>query len=123
MMNTWALSALWVGLALAAVVYGALGLESTGLMAPGWLRAQGDASYALYLWHVPALGALGLGFHLVHMHGTGARFAIVAGGYALAIAVSFVAYRYLERPLLRLLRRWFDSASAIAGRKAIAHTS
>jgi peptidoglycan/LPS O-acetylase OafA/YrhL len=112
-----------VGVPMAAVVYGSLGLESAGLLAPRWLRAQGDASYALYLWHVPALGALGLAFHLVHMHGTAARFAIVVGGYALAIAVSFVAYAYLERPLLRLLRRSFDSAAAIAGRKAVAHTS
>lgn len=111
-----------VGLPMAAVVYGALGLESVGLVAPGWLRAQGDASYALYLWHVPALGALGLVFHLMHVHGTPVRIAIVFGGYALAIAVSLVAYRSVERPLLRLLRRSFDSASAIAGRKAVAHT-
>lgn len=112
-----------VGLPMAAVVYGALGLENAGFVAPGWLRAQGDASYALYLWHVPVLGALGLAFHRLLMHGTAARIAIVAGGYALSIVVSFLAYGYLERPLLGALRRSFDSASAIAGRKRVAHTS
>jgi peptidoglycan/LPS O-acetylase OafA/YrhL len=112
-----------VGLPMAAVVYGALGLEAAGIIAPRWLRVQGDASYALYLWHVPAIGALGFVFHRLLMHGTAARITIVVGGYALSIAVSLLAYAYLERPLLGVLRRSFDSASAIAGRKAVAHSS
>ena len=93
-----------VGIPMALIVYGALGVERAGLLAPRWLRAQGDASYALYLWHVPVIGAIGLAFHRIHLHGTPARIAIVFGGYALAIAVSFAAYRWIERPLLRLSR-------------------
>jgi peptidoglycan/LPS O-acetylase OafA/YrhL len=112
-----------VGLPMALLVYAALGLEDRGRLAPRWLRAQGDASYALYLWHVLVLGALGLALHRVHLHGTPARIAIVFGGYALAIAVSFAAYRWIERPLLRLMRRYFESASSSTGRKAVAHTS
>jgi exopolysaccharide production protein ExoZ len=112
-----------VGLPMALLVYAALGLESRGLVAPAWLRAQGDASYALYLWHVPVIGAIGLALHAIHLHGTLARIAIVIGGYALAIAVSFAAYRYVERPLLRLARRYFERASSSTGRKAVAHSS
>lgn len=112
-----------IGLPMALLVYGALALERHGLLAPPWLRAQGDASYALYLWHVPALGAIGLALHRIHLHGTPARIFIVFGGYALAIAVSFAAYHGLERPLLRLGRRYFERASSSTGRKAVAHTS
>jgi len=112
-----------VGLPMALLIYASLGLERRGLLAPRWLRAQGDASYALYLWHVPVIGAIGLALHAVHLHGTPARVAIVFGGYALAIAASFAAYRWIERPLLWLARRYFESASSSTGRKALAQTS
>ncbi len=120
---TWA-RPLLVGLPMALLVYAALGLERhRGLLAPGWLRAQGDASYALYLWHVPVLGAIGLALHRIHLHGTPARLAIVLGGYALAVAVSFAAYRWVERPLLRLSRRYVESAPSSSGRKPAAQSS
>jgi len=112
-----------VGFPMALLVYAALGLERCGLLAPSWLRAQGDASYALYLWHVPVIGAIGLASHSFHLHGMPARIAIVFGGYVLAIAFSFVAYRGIERPLLQLARRYFESASTRTGRKAVAQTS
>jgi exopolysaccharide production protein ExoZ len=94
-----------VGAPMALLVYASLGLEKHGLLAPRPLRAQGDASYALYLWHVLVIGALGLALNRMHVHGATARVAIVFGGYALSIAVSFFAYRYVERPLLGLARR------------------
>jgi peptidoglycan/LPS O-acetylase OafA/YrhL len=112
-----------VGAPMALVLYGALGLERCGWLAPAWLRKQGDASYALYLWHVPVIGALGLALARVQVSGTPARIAIVFGGYALAIAVSLLAYAYVERPLLRLARRYFESASSKTGRKAVAQIS
>ncbi|GAC1570900.1 MAG: acyltransferase [Candidatus Elarobacter sp.] len=113
---------LLVGAPMALLVYASLGLEREGVLAPRWLRAQGDASYALYLWHVLVLGALGFGLNRVHVHGTPARIAIVFGGYALAVGVSFIAYRFVERPMLGLARRYFESASSKTGRKAAAHT-
>ena len=112
-----------VGVPMALLVYASLGLEKRGILAPRWLRAQGDASYALYLWHVLVIGGLGLALNRAHVHGATARIIIVFGGYALAIAVSFLAYRYVERPMLRLARRYFESASSSTGRKAVAHTS
>lgn len=108
-----------IGLPMALLVYAALALENDGLLAPKWLRAQGDASYALYLWHVPVIGALGLALNRAHVHGTPARIAIVFGGYALAIAASFVAYRLIERPLLRLARRSFEADATQIDRKAV----
>ena len=122
------LEAVWwrpfaVGLPIALLVYAALGLERAGVLAPSWWRAQGDASYSLYLWHVPVVGGIGVALHQVHLHGTPARLAIVFGGYALAIAASFAAYAYVERPLLRLARRYLESASSKTGRKAVAQIS
>lgn len=115
---------LLVGLPMALLVYASLGLERhRGLLAPQWLRAQGDASYALYLWHVPVLGAIGLALHRIHLHGTPARLAIVLGGYALAVAVSFLAYACVERPLLRLARRYLPTSSSSSGRSAAVQTS
>jgi exopolysaccharide production protein ExoZ len=112
-----------VGVPMALLIYASLGLEREGLLAPVWLRVQGDASYALYLWHVPVLGALGLALNHAHLHGTPARVAIVFGGYALAIVASLLAYRGIERPLLRLARRYFESESSKTGRKAVAQIS
>jgi len=112
-----------VGVPMALLIYASLGLEREGLLAPVWLRTQGDASYALYLWHVPVLGALGLALNHAHLHGTPARFAIVFGGYVLAIVTSLLAYRGIERPLLRLARRYFESESSKTGRKAVAQIS
>jgi exopolysaccharide production protein ExoZ len=108
---------------MALVVYASLGLERHGLLAPRWLRVQGDASYALYLWHVLVIGAIGFALNRVHLHGTPARIAIVFGGYALSIVVSLLAYAYVERPLLRLARRHFESESSTTGRKAATQTS
>lgn len=112
-----------VGVPMAIVVYGALGLERRRLLAPRWLRAQGDASYALYLWHVPVIGAIGLAIGHAHAHGSAARLAIIVGGYLLAIGVSLLAYAVIERPLLRLARRYLESTSDSTGRKAAAQTS
>jgi exopolysaccharide production protein ExoZ len=109
-----------VGLPMALLVYASLGLERRGLLAPRWLRAQGDASYALYLWHVPVLGAIGLALHFAHLHGTPARLVIVLGGYALAIAASFAAYRWIERPLLALARKYLEADATQIDRKAVA---
>jgi len=109
-----------VGLPMALLVYASLGLENAGAVVPRWLRAQGDASYALYLWHVLVLGALGVALHRIHLHGTPARIAIVFGGYALAIAFSFAAYRWIERPLLRLARKYLERDATQINRKAVA---
>ncbi|HZO92712.1 MAG TPA: acyltransferase [Candidatus Baltobacteraceae bacterium] len=112
-----------VGLPMAVLVYASLGLERHGILAPAWLRAQGDASYALYLWHVLVIGALGFVVGRLHAHGAPGRALILVGGYALSIAVSFVAYRRIERPLLRFGGRYFPSSSRSAGASAAAQTS
>ena len=90
------------------------------LRAHGLLRALsgrplvlvGVASYSLYLWHVP----------LLHWLDDGAAFGtaplLLAGG-ALAIGVAAVSYLAVERPFLRLGRRWQSvDAAPVANRAA-----
>lgn len=97
--------ALLVGGLLAVFVYGVVGLEAADrLVAPRWLQVLGDASYSIYLWHVLILAALGR-FVLIRLpdnpvvHGLA-----LVSTLAVVVAGSLVAYRLIERPLLRLFR-------------------
>ena len=77
------------------------------------LAALGVASYSLYLWHVPVLLAVS-GQEVVFADSGANRFAgapddfktvLVVGGLA-SIAVAAASYLVIERPFLRLRRRW-----------------
>jgi peptidoglycan/LPS O-acetylase OafA/YrhL len=89
---------------LAAVLFGALpsGLERALDWRP--LAALGVASYSLYLWHQPLLARLeletGLGF-----------LPLLAVGLPLCAAVAAVTYLTVERPFLRMRRRWTPPVS------------
>jgi peptidoglycan/LPS O-acetylase OafA/YrhL len=83
------------------------------------LAALGVASYSLYLWHVPVL--LWVSGQTVVFEDSGAnRFAgapddfkaVLAGGLAAAIVVAAASYLVIERPFLRLRRRWAPTAAA-----------
>lgn len=94
-----------VGGLLAVFVYGVVGLEATDrLVAPRWLQALGDASYSLYLWHVLILAAMGR-FLLSRLPDNAVVHALaLVFTLAVVVAGSLVAYRLIERPLLRLFR-------------------
>ena len=77
----------------------------SGIRAPGWLRYVGDASYSLYLLHLPLQGVV---LKLAFASGL----ADVLGGfgtYMLAlvstVVLACIAYATIEAPLLRVLRR------------------
>jgi peptidoglycan/LPS O-acetylase OafA/YrhL len=63
------------------------------------LAAVGVASYSLYLWHVPLIKAL-------NDHAHPGTLGLLIAGAALALAVAAVSYLVVERPFLRLRRRW-----------------
>lgn len=72
---------------------------------PRWLLALGDASYSLYLLHLPLSGLLLKGLMasgLGDVLGGAARFGLVLSAVA---GLSWLAYRGVEAPLLRVLRR------------------
>jgi peptidoglycan/LPS O-acetylase OafA/YrhL len=90
--------------AVLAVYAAAAGDESGTLRLPRWLRPIGDASYSIYLLHVPGgVTALFLTWRighslLPHLVWIGAMIAAGVGG-------GWVMYRLVERPLMKLGKR------------------
>ncbi len=103
--NLWG-RAMMGGCGFAFLLYGVVALEKDrGVLFPRWLDALGDASYAMYLWHIPVLAALGLTVARLHASGLPAHIALLAAAFGSVIAVALFVYRYIERPLTRALHR------------------
>lgn len=90
---------LW-GVPAAMIVTGALGIEMHGaLPRSAMLKHAGDASYSIYIGHWPILFVAGR----LAGHDHGWPFVII--GTLAALAGGLVIHRYVEKPLLRLVRR------------------
>ena len=79
--------------------------RSTGLRVPAWLRYVGDASYSLYLLHLPIMGAIlkiAQKLRLPDRIGAEATYTVV---FVATVAAACLAYRLVEQPLLSRLRR------------------
>ena len=88
-------------------VYGVVTMEmKSGRQFPDWLTVIGDASYSIYLSHILVLSALGRLWSEVWQRG------LLDNGVALftmlivVLVVVIISYRYIERPLMRLARRY-----------------
>lgn len=81
----------------------ARGGRISGWLGAPWLVLLGDASYALYILQEPVLD--GWLIWLNEPFGQKHSFAVVAGYIVLLIAVSLAAYRWLEMPVQRWLRK------------------
>jgi peptidoglycan/LPS O-acetylase OafA/YrhL len=114
-LNTDELRFLWVGVPMALILAGCVGLELRhGWIFPPWMLAIGDASYSLYLWHVPLIILVGrLSDHHRHLLGTPLGHAVwLVGVYAFVFGSSIVIYRAVERPMLRFFGRLLRSGRA-----------
>ena len=104
-----AVRTVWFGPAGALLVIGVVSLERRGALSmPAWLRTLGDASYTLYLAHFIGLlvvarlcGAVGL----FDAPSPWAMAGFMALGTAGSLVGSVFAWRWIERPLLRLTQR------------------
>ena len=86
-----------------------------------WLRSLGDASYSIYLFHLASFGVAGW---LLHRAGVEAPTPLgVVAAMTLHLATAIVAglliHRFIERPLLRLLRRRLPRSDSQAARPAL----
>lgn len=81
---------------------------------PGWLKAIGDSSYSLYLSHVFAVSAIG---RIWSMSGWNQSWwqhlLFVLISLIACVLVGMASYKWLERPLLALLRRRRGSALGV----------
>jgi len=95
-----------VGIPMALLLYSAIAFEQREhVVAPIALQRLGDASYSLYLWHVPILSVLGVVLHFTHRQGAWVHLSLIVVGYVACIAGALVLYRFIERPILRSLQR------------------
>ncbi|MEL6789816.1 MAG: acyltransferase [Pseudomonadota bacterium] len=88
------------------LVYGAVALEwRSGWTAPRWASALGDASYALYLVHIPVF--LVVGKVMARFTGPGPldNVALIAAFCVATAAVTALTHLYVEKPLIAWFRR------------------
>lgn len=96
------------GVPAAMIVYGLVGLERRGTrVAPEWSVHLGDASYALYLWHVPITIVFGAIAWRLHVHGFVADTLVQLATLVAIVGVSLFVYRYFEVPVTRALNARF----------------
>ena len=109
----------------ALLVYAAVSIETTKqISSPGWLVTLGNASYALYLWHVTILFALGYALARLHPHGWVAHITLLTLMIAITIGVSVAIYEFVEKPMTSALhRRFFARKPARAPGTAPAHVA
>ena len=74
-----------------------------GRVAPPWLQSLGDASYSLYLWHIPVItlvAALGVWLGVDFAQ---AGLPLAATAFVASVIVALASYRWIEQPILE---RW-----------------
>jgi exopolysaccharide production protein ExoZ len=90
---------LW-GVPSAMIVAGAVSLESRGA-ALTWpaLKSLGDASYSLYLWHLPVIALV------AHLLAARQPWLFLPAAIVATIAAAFAGRAIVEKPAIALLRR------------------
>jgi exopolysaccharide production protein ExoZ len=107
------LSLLGLAAGLALLLAGVVKLELAGLLRiPRWLAAIGDASYSIYLTHINVEGVVlkvALKLHLNERIGPQLTYFVAL---AATVGIGWLAYLFVERPLLRFLKRRRDATPA-----------
>jgi exopolysaccharide production protein ExoZ len=81
------------------VVAGAMTIEARGAMpCLRAMRSLGDASYSIYLWHLPAIAVI------AHTLGTGRPWLFAATACVAAVAAGLAGREFIEKPLIALFR-------------------
>jgi exopolysaccharide production protein ExoZ len=99
---------LCIGVPVWLIFNGVIGFETRfGLIFPRSLQAIGNASYSLYLWHVPLSILAGRFWGALRMNPNPALHALWLGGVIVfVVGSSLMLYTLIERPMLRVFGRW-----------------
>lgn len=97
-------------------IYGIVALELRKRFVLGERQPFGDASYSLYLWHVTVYWTLNWTGALSGFYDYQHPYLTAAIWFAVALPVGLLSYRWIEKPLLDLVRR--RRAPAIAAQPA-----
>jgi peptidoglycan/LPS O-acetylase OafA/YrhL len=76
-----------------------IGLARGNLPAPRWLVLLGDASYAIYLIHLPAMNILAVGLRASGVHQLLPPLAMLALITALVTGIGVLAHLFIEKPV------------------------
>ena len=100
------------GVAASAVILSLSTLETDRrIRMPGALVTLGGASYLLYLIHVPALLVLGASERVLHLSQFLPTWSLAAAFIVITIVVAMIAHRWIEKPLLRVVRHRAETAT------------
>lgn len=104
----------------ALMLYGAAALERRGkARAPSWLVRTGDASYSLYLIHIPVFLVVGKLVSISVPDGWLDNLLLIGLYAAGAIAAGFALHRFVERPLLNATKRLGDRIFSVRSQTAV----
>ena len=103
---------LWAGLpavmVLVAMMFGPQLRETSTLVR--WLVLGGNASYALYLSHMFATRAVSVLWRVLHLN---SGWGFMISGLIVAITLSILVFKFVETPILAVLRRRFEPRRAL----------
>lgn len=119
-MNTFMTRALVFAAPYALILYGAVALEtSSEKVAPRWLRRAGDASYSIYLIHVPVFLIVGKLVDTLLPDGVADNVALIVSLLIVGLAAGFAAHYWVELPMLKATKSLGDRLFAARAKAAV----
>jgi len=107
----------WAGLPAVLVCLALLG-GHLNLPASEWINRAGEASYSLYLLHIPLAHAWIWAF--MHLRNPGGSWGYVLTALTLLIVLSLAAYKYVEKPMTGRLNALLGGGRASSERTSCA---
>jgi exopolysaccharide production protein ExoZ len=106
---------LWFyGLLSSVIILGLTQAETRGhlVLPQRWIALLGDASYSLYLLHIPVLSLVCKLFVRLHVSGAPAIVASFVAAFLICVGCSVLFYLWIERPILRYGRTLIEKRRA-----------
>jgi peptidoglycan/LPS O-acetylase OafA/YrhL len=92
----------------ALLIYAVVVAEFRGIKFPRIMQYLGDASYSIYIWHwllLTVLAGMSEATGLIRLTPVSLRPVLLLSWIGVILVFALASYKYLERPILRILRR------------------